>query len=226
MTFVKTKKVFKTAINEILSINGTNDVLSEAAFPAYNHKNPIVDYIFWKRVEITINDVKSDLKKDKSILDFGCGSGLLSYHLTNLGYKLTAIDIDLSPKNQLSEYIEFPEKINFIEGDILKLNFDEKFDAIIALDVLEHIPIKELPILLQRFEHLLLPNGKIIVSGPTENIFYKIGRFIAGSDFTGHYHETNIVLIKFEFVKFFKVRELKKLFFPFTIFEIFSATKL
>lgn len=226
MKFENTKQVFKTAINDILNVNGTNEVLSEAALPAYNHKNPIVDYIFWKRVEIAIKDVISDLKKDRNILDFGCGTGVLSYHLSKLGYNLTAIDIDLSPKNQLSEYIEFPKNINFIEGDILKLNFDEKFDAIFALDVLEHIPLIDLPIFLKCLDDLLLPNGRIIISGPTENIFYKIGRYFAGSDFTGNYHETNIFLIKIEFVKVFKVKALKKLLFPFTIFEIFRATKL
>jgi 2-polyprenyl-3-methyl-5-hydroxy-6-metoxy-1,4-benzoquinol methylase len=225
MIIKETKSIFKIAINKILASKGTDDILSEAALPAYAHKNPIIDFIFWKRIDIAFNEVISDKIINKNILDFGCGTGVLSYHLSKSGYSMTAIDLDMSPKNQLSEYITYPDNINFIEGDILKLNFDKKFDSIIALDVLEHIPLEVLPVFLKRFDDLLSPNGKIIISGPTENVLYKIGRFLAGSDFTGSYHETNIDLIKKEFLKVYKVRVVKKLYFPFTLFEIFSATK-
>ncbi len=149
----------------------------------------------------------------------------MAYHLKKCDYEVTAIDIDLSPKNQLVEYIEFPDGINFVEGDVLTIDFDKKFDAIIALDVLEHIPLHISPVFLKRFDGLLAPNGKIIISGPTENILYKLGRYLAGSDFTGSYHETNIDLIKKEFQYFFEIKTVKKLYFPFTLFEIFSATK-
>jgi 2-polyprenyl-3-methyl-5-hydroxy-6-metoxy-1,4-benzoquinol methylase len=225
MVITETKSIFKKAITTLLAAKGTDDVLSEAALPAYAHKNPIIDFIFWKRIDIAVKEVIANANSNKNILDFGCGTGLLSYHLAKEGFNVTSIDLDLDPKKKLEAYIEFPKNINFLEGDILSLKFNKKFDAIVALDVLEHIPLSDLPTFLKRFDELLLPQGKIIVSGPTENVLYKIGRLFAGADFTGSYHETNIDLIKKEFGNFFKVKTLQRLYFPFTLFEIFAATK-
>lgn len=224
MPLQETKRIFKNAITTILNKNGTNEVLSEAALPAYAHKNPLIDFIFWKRIAIAIDKVEIQ-KKNLNILDFGCGTGVLSYQLASLNHTVTAIDLDLSPKNAVSEMIDFPKNIQFIEGDIFNKEFNYKFDSIIALDVLEHIPLSILPNYLSLFKELLSENGKLIISGPTENILYKIGRFFAGSDFTGSYHETNIELIKIECKKIFIVKKIRKLYFPFVLFEVFEAIK-
>ena len=224
MSLKETKKIFKEAIIKVLNKNGTNEVLSEAALPAYAHKNPLIDFIFWKRLAVAIAKVQ-DTKANQNILDFGCGTGVLSYQLGKLNHTITAIDLDLSPKNILSELIDYPNTINFVEGDIFNQKFNQKFDIIIALDVLEHIPLNILPSYLNLFKELMTDNGKLIISGPTENILYKIGRFLAGNDFTGSYHETNISLIKQEFKKIFQVKKIKKLYFPFVLFEVFEAVK-
>ncbi|MFK7000549.1 class I SAM-dependent methyltransferase [Flavobacterium oreochromis] len=220
------RKIFKTAIQEILSKKGTDEVLSEAAFPAYAHKNPLIDYIFWKRLKIVANYIDKKKKDKTDVLDFGCGSGVFSYVLTSKGCNVTAIDLNLQPVRILSEKIKFPQHINFIENDIFKVDFKHsKFDYIVALDVLEHIPISELEDYLILFTDLLKENGEIIISGPTENIIYKIGRKLAGSDFTGHYHETNIARIKDVFLRKCKVHTLSKIFWPITLFEVFVSKK-
>lgn len=224
MNLKQTKKLFKETITKVLNKNGTDEVLSEAALPAYAHKNPLIDFIFWKRIEIAIQKVQSTNNK-QNILDFGCGTGVLSYQLSNLNHAVTAIDLDLSPKQAISEIIDFPKNINFIQGDIFDQKFDQKFDIILALDVLEHIPLNLLPKYLNLFSELLTPNGRLIISGPTENILYKIGRFVAGADFTGSYHETNISLIKIECKKIFSIKKVRKLYFPLVLFEVFEAWK-
>jgi 2-polyprenyl-3-methyl-5-hydroxy-6-metoxy-1,4-benzoquinol methylase len=107
------------------------------------------------------------------------------------------------------------------------MNFEtQKFDVIVALDVLEHISLDVLPIYLEKFDLILKPNGYFIVSGPTENKLYKLGRKIAGNDFTGHYHETNISEIKAVFKNTFQVNTICKLIWPFFLFEIFYAKKI
>lgn len=224
MNIKETKKLFKATITTILNKNGTDEVLSEAALPAYAHKNPLIDFIFWRRIEIAIDKVQR-IQQTQNILDFGCGTGVLSYQLAKMQHTITAIDLDLMPKNALSEIITFPKNINFIEGDIFNQKFNQKFDVIIALDVLEHIPLNVLPKYLILFNQLLTEEGKIIISGPTENILYKMGRLMAGSDFTGSYHETNIALIKTAFKKIFEIQKVKKLYFPFVLFEVFEALK-
>ena len=44
------KQKFKKAIKEILAEDKFGTQLDEAAFPAYNHSNALIDYIFWNRI--------------------------------------------------------------------------------------------------------------------------------------------------------------------------------
>lgn len=222
VTFISTKKTFKKLFNDILNESNNKDI-DEAAFPAYAHKNILIDYLFWKRIEVAFNYAQKN-NNPKKILDFGCGSGVLTYLLANNKHEVTSTDIEFSPLNLIREKINFPSGVRFIEGDIISSNLNQNyFDIIYALDVLEHVDnIEEY---IQLFEKLLTPNGVIIVSGPTENIFYKAGRIFAGKRFTGDYHLTNITKIKNDFKQFLNVKTLKKLFPPVTLFELFTASK-
>jgi hypothetical protein len=63
-----------------------------------------------------------------------------------------------------------------------------QYAAIFALDALEHNHnVAEIVDLLVAS---LRSDGVLIISGPTENSLYKMGRRIAG--FSGHYHKTTI----------------------------------
>ncbi|MFD0965062.1 class I SAM-dependent methyltransferase [Pseudofulvibacter geojedonensis] len=221
-TFKSTKRIFKQIFNEIINESSISDI-DEAAFPAYAHKNILIDYLFWKRIEVAFDYAQRN-NNPKKILDFGCGSGVLTYLLANNKHEVTSTDIEFSPLNLVKEKIDFPSEVRFIEGDIISNELNHNyFDIIYALDVLEHVDNIEEYIKL--FEKLLTPNGVIIVSGPTENIFYKVGRIFAGKRFTGDYHLTNIAKIKQDFKQFLNVNTLKKLFPPITLFELFTASK-
>ena len=50
MAFKETKELFKNAIERISNETDTYAV-SEAAFPAYAHKNPVIEHVFWKRLK-------------------------------------------------------------------------------------------------------------------------------------------------------------------------------
>jgi 2-polyprenyl-3-methyl-5-hydroxy-6-metoxy-1,4-benzoquinol methylase len=219
-TFKTTKKKFKTIFNEITD-KTNNCEIDEAALPAYAHKNMLIDYLFWERIKVAFEYVKKNINK-KKVLDFGCGSGVLSYLLAKNGYEVTSSDIEFSPLKLVKEKIDFPPNISFIEGDIITKDLpDNSFDIICAMDVLEHID--NLSDYIKLFKRLLTPDGIIIVSGPTENILYKIGRKLAGDRFTGDYHVKNISEIKQEFNPFLNVKTIKKIIFPVVLFEIFTA---
>lgn len=221
-SFKDVKKKFKNTFHNILKTT-QNYELDEAAFPAYAHKNILIDHLFWKRVQVAFNYSQKN-SGTKKALDFGCGSGVLSYLLAKNGYNVTGVDIEFRPLELIREKVNFPSNIEFIKGDILALNLPQKsYDVIFALDVLEHI--ENLQDYIDCFKGLLAEDGVIIISGPTENILYKIGRKIAGQRFTGDYHVTNISKIKNEFKQKLEVKTIKKLVFPLVLFELFEARK-
>ena len=64
----------------------------------------------------------------------------------------------------------------------------DTYDAVFAIDSLEHN--KNYAELLGELAELVTPGGVLVLSGPTENALYKLGRRIAG--FEGDYHFTTI----------------------------------
>lgn len=218
-TFKETKLLFKRTIQNILKANSSYEI-DEAALPAYAHKNPLIDYVFWRRVELAF-DIASQTKGGR-VLDFGCGSGLLSYALAQQNIRVVANDIVFAPLNIVRKHITFPDGIEYWEGSLLNRQIpDMHFDFIVALDVLEHID--NIDDYITVFKRILKPGGIIIVSGPTENMIYKIGRRLAGQRFTGDYHLTDIKAIRKQFERRTNTTVIRKLMWPFVLFELFVA---
>ena len=215
------KRLFKKAFIDLTRSSDTYEITYEAAFPAYAHKNPLIDYIFWKRLQVCYEYI---LKQEhKSVLDFGCGSGIMSYLLGNQNCSVTACDLELGPLNLIKDAIpDFPELNSAIEGDIRAASQPVgPFDVIVALDVLEHIT--DLDEHIAYFKTVLKPGGEVIISGPTENFFYRMGRKLSGKKFTGEYHVTNIDRIEDAFSQQMQVTTIANLIPPISLFKIIAA---
>ena len=217
-SFDQTKRQFKSAVRTIADKNSSYEV-SEAALPAYAHANPLIDYIFWKRVQLAYDYAAQ--QKATRVLDFGCGSGVLSHALASAGHRVTAIDLDFRPLKLVQQHISFPPEIQFVEGNILTSDIGTGYDLIVALDVLEHI--EDLGPLISRFAELLTPAGRILISGPTENWLYKLGRRLAGQRFTGEYHVSNIHTIQQQFHQRMITTHHATLLPVLPLFELFTA---
>lgn len=77
-----------------------------------------------------------------SVLDVACGPGFLSFVLTELGYKVTAIDFS---RNMLAEAKlnagELADKITFTCGNAEALEFeDDSFDVVISRNLTWNLP--------------------------------------------------------------------------------------
>jgi len=185
------QKAVRLSIDELLE--GARGVppaeRDEMAVPSYCHWNPAIRWLFWRRLDVALD--AASLGPDETVLDFGCGSGVLLPSLCQDGRRVMATDLVVGPAEAMirrrSLAVELVPARAFNEWAASRSG---TLDCILALDVLEHLEGDALPEVLSAFAGLLRAGGHLIVSGPTETFLYKIGRMIAG--FVGDYHHRTI----------------------------------
>jgi 2-polyprenyl-3-methyl-5-hydroxy-6-metoxy-1,4-benzoquinol methylase len=194
-------------------------VLDEAAFPAYAHRNLLIDRIFWGRLAAAERYLAA--RPPKAVLDFGCGSGVMSYILSGLAERVVATDIEPATFHLMRSAVDFPPNIVFASAlEIGEERYQQSFDAILALDVLEHV--EDLEAVLLRFQKLLRPGGIVVISGPTENALYRLGRRLAGHRFTGEYHVSDIDRIEAKCRRHGSIQPIATIYRLLPLFRIFS----
>ena len=122
----------------------------------------------------------SGLPKEARILDAGCGEGVLSEEFLKKGYRIEGIDL-----NYASSHVK--------QGNILdmtNLYKDEHFDAVLLLDVFEHLAFADQPVALKEIKRVLRRGGNFLVSIP--NLAHWNSRFQFA--FHGNLDRTDIEL--------------------------------
>jgi 2-polyprenyl-3-methyl-5-hydroxy-6-metoxy-1,4-benzoquinol methylase len=191
---------------------GTYD---EQALPAYTNSNKLMNWLFWERVRVVINYLESVPNIGK-VLDFGCGLGVMLPYLNQKACSIIAVDLEISMLERIGRSENWLNVVYATDlHDLIKLH-QGTLDFILAMDVLEHID--NLEDTLSLFKILLKKNGKVIVSGPTENAWYKLGRVIAG--YSGHYHKRNVYDILNGMQNMYKTKNIATLFSFIPLFVI------
>jgi ubiquinone/menaquinone biosynthesis C-methylase UbiE len=104
-----------------------------------------------------------DPKAGSVVLDAGCGTGVHSIRVANLGFKVHAIDISdvvLQEAKRNAQQAGVADKIEFQQADLTKLQFaDSSFESIFSWGVIIHIP----PIdqALSELVRILVPGGRL-----------------------------------------------------------------
>lgn len=217
------KTRYRSAIRKVLS-ETERGRLDEAGFPAYSHPNPVINWLFWQRLRTAMNHILQSAPH-ASVLDFGCGSGVMLPFLSRHSRRVTAIDIDLLPLERVREHLPLANNVEVLDATITSIAqlAPNSYDLINALDVLEHVD--DLPGTLSQLMIMLKPAGQLVVSGPTENILYQLGRKLAGPEYSGEYHERGIAEIKRELNRLARVQHIATLYPPVPLFEVFAGHK-
>jgi 2-polyprenyl-3-methyl-5-hydroxy-6-metoxy-1,4-benzoquinol methylase len=192
---------------------GRNDIL-KALERSYNTLSPFSDTQKWE-IDSNVFHIASIVKNtsvSESILDVGCGIGILALTLKYLGYNVSGIDkYVFEPINSYSvSDIEGLRRIWDKEGlsispyDVLKNGEIETYDVVLSIAVIEHQ--KDLKKFIGGISKYAKKGGKIYIATPNAtNLLNRfrvlcgkppmanIDQFLnEGENFNGHWREYTV----------------------------------
>ena len=105
-----------------------------------------------------------EVLKGLSVLDIGCGGGLLCEPLARLGAEVTGLDASEAAIKAAQAHAEKSElKVNYVCGSVEDFaRGSETYDVITALEILEHVA--DIDSFLKSAARLLKPNGVLLLS--------------------------------------------------------------
>ena len=123
-------------------------------------------------------------RKSKNVCDAGCGCGIYSLKLAQFGFSVSGFDIAedavLLTKTLLSEN-GYTER-DFKQANVLSTGYPSKlFDAVVARDVIDHMPIKQGMTAIKELLRIVRPGGSVLLTLDATD-----------SEYESEPHETNI----------------------------------
>ena len=180
---------FSSLANDWWSKNGKFKVLHEI--------QPI-------RIKYILETLNKKNLNNTTVLDIGCGGGLVSEGLSKIGATVTGIDFIEENINVAKIHAKKNNlKINYFVQDFEKETITLKYDVIIILEVLEHLNNWEE--FLKKIKLSLKKNGILIISTINRNLVSKFLTLDIGENLL-----KLIPLNTHSFYKFIKPEELEQ----------------
>lgn len=103
------------------------------------------------------------------VLELGCGQGINLFELASRTSDVTGVGYDLNRRAitsaaDVAAHL-FPDRLRFEVADACSTDLRERFDLILLIDFLEHIPDPEK--MMRRVSEHLLSGGRLLISVPT-----------------------------------------------------------
>lgn len=177
----------KNLLHKIISNSYFNRVVATLKLDKYFHRannywekyetdlrkshQEISGYSHYKDVQETVEEthkiIQNTLKKyctdNASVLDIGCGPGLYLKDFSEVNIR--KVGIDLSAKMLKLAKENNPNTL-LINGEFLSYQFNQQFDFIYSVGVLQYIPKREIENFFKKIHLLLKKNGAFLINYP------------------------------------------------------------
>lgn len=125
----------------------------------------------------------ADPRPGETVLDLGCGRGEMLIACALRGCRASGIDYSAAAaqiaRRAVAGVPEIADRVLVEQMDLRRLQLPPAyFDVAFMLDVVEHIPQRELLEVMERIRDVIRPGGRLIVhTGPTLN-FLRVGQHV------------------------------------------------
>ncbi len=203
----------RRALRVNFDVRRPSEDVEESCVVSYSHWNPLVTAAAWMRLMMALRLWRRHARPG-AVLDFGAGTGEISHFLDS---------------RQPYHFVEAADRLSDALGTFVPQARREYLDnlpksafaCIFALDSLEHN--EDVPSIVEHLAKGMTADGILIVSGPTENALYRLGRAIAR--FRDHFHKTTIYDIEVALAQRFTRLEVRGVPFGLPLFRV-SAWRL
>lgn len=93
------------------------------------------------------------------VLEIGCGGGALAYWISQLGYEIECLE---PAEKQAARSLQKGLKVS--TATLQEFDTDQKYDIIVAISSLIHIPKKDLPAQIHKITRFLKPSGHFLAT--------------------------------------------------------------
>ena len=160
------------SLNNIYEIIKKENSCQELNWQDYNFGQHFYENVFRDDQDTVLESQfiisKLRLKENSQILDLGCGGGRNSLPLADKGFKVTGIDLNLYAIEKAQAYNH--QNCQFIHQDILNINYQEKFNAvIIVFNHFSNFTLSQAQSLLNKISKSLVDGGKLLIEISSES---------------------------------------------------------
>jgi cyclopropane-fatty-acyl-phospholipid synthase len=120
------------------------------------------------------------------VLEIGPGWGAFAEHAARRGVRLTTVTNSRGSADYMRGLgAKLGLAWDVVEGDVLSLRDEERYDAVVVMGIMEHLP--DYPAVLARFQALLRPGGRVFLDASAARVKYAASSFIYRRIYPGNH---------------------------------------